>query len=416
MKTTKMFLLAAVILPMWLDTAFTQTITPYTNDAYTVLLDHFDGSTSASILAYMSTGAACGAQLPPATPSYSYGPGAPGLNQALTLYPPASDPTARSYLKYPGGELLSRPNGTVECWIYLTNYDFYIGQFNYWGECQGSIGYIVVAQTGQFWASMWYTYFNEVSVDSGSNLVPLNTWTHVAVSWGSAGLRLYINGVLVGTNSNTGSFASWFGLNSLFVSANGNTFDELRVSSIQRTNFNVISQCPPGSQGPVGPTGATGPAGPQGPTGLTGDTGPLGPIGLTGSKGDTGPTGATGAVGATGAAGPQGLVGPTGVKGDTGAAGAIGPQGIKGDIGAVGLIGPQGPTGLTGDTGAQGPQGIQGPTGPIGLGLIPGSFLFIADGVTAPSGYKFIGSYEIKFKTSGSDKNVQQNVNVYVKQ
>jgi hypothetical protein len=112
------------------------------------------------------------------------------------------------------------------------------------------------------------------------------------------------------------------------------------------------------------------------------------------------------------------------VKGDTGAAGAIGPQGIKGDTGAVGPIGSQGPTGAKGDTGAtgaQGPQGIQGPTGsvgpqgPIGPGLISGSLLFIADGVTAPSGYNFIGSYAIELKTKGSG-NVHQNVNVYVKQ
>jgi Concanavalin A-like lectin/glucanases superfamily len=214
-------------------------IIPYTNDAYTVLLDHFDGSTSANILAYTNTGAPCGNALPLVTPSYSYGSGAPGLNQALTLYPPASDLTARSYLKYPGGELLSLLNGTMECWINLSNYDFNFHQYNFWGECQGDVGGISIQPTGQLTVSMWYTTSTPVYCDSGTNLVPLNTWTHVALSWGSAGLRLYINGALVGTNSNTGFFADWFGKDSLFVSGKGIQIDELRISRIQRTNFNV---------------------------------------------------------------------------------------------------------------------------------------------------------------------------------
>jgi hypothetical protein len=48
-----------------------------------------------------------------------------------------------------------------------------------------------------------------------------------------------MNGTLVGTNSNTGGFTSWFGQDSVFVYGNGNSIDELRISSIQRTNFNV---------------------------------------------------------------------------------------------------------------------------------------------------------------------------------
>src|SRR6266567_4366476 len=46
-------------------------VAPYANDAYTVLLDHLDGSTSANILAYTNNGAACGTARPSAVPSYS---------------------------------------------------------------------------------------------------------------------------------------------------------------------------------------------------------------------------------------------------------------------------------------------------------------------------------------------------------
>jgi hypothetical protein len=131
----------------------------------------------------------------------------------------------------------------MECWVYLTNYteaDFAIEQFNYPGECQGDLGGMYVMPSGQLKGIMWYTVSDQVQFDSGTNLVPLNTWTHIALSWGSAGLRLYINGALVGTNSNTGGYADWFGQDSVYVRYFGGTYmDEFRISSVQRTNFNV---------------------------------------------------------------------------------------------------------------------------------------------------------------------------------
>ena len=215
-------------------------IIPYTNDAYTVLLDHFDGSTIASILGVTNTGAPCGSPFPSAPVSYSFSLGPPGLSQALSVHnpPPFTTPTL---LKYPGGELLTRPNGTMECWVYLTNYPFAIHQDNYPGECEGDLGGMYVTASGQLKGIMWYTVFDQVQFDSGTNLVPLNAWTHIALSWGSAGLRLYINGSLVGTNPNTGSYASWFGQDSVYVFnySSGNYIDEFRISSIQRTSFNV---------------------------------------------------------------------------------------------------------------------------------------------------------------------------------
>jgi hypothetical protein len=67
-------------------------------------------------------------------------------------------------------------------------------------------------------------------------------------------------------------------------------------------------------------------------------------------------------------------------------------------------MGPQGIQGLTG------PIGPQGPTGP---GLISGSLLLLADGVSAPAGYSYIGTYAIELK---ADNNVRLSVNVYRKQ
>ena len=146
-----------------------------------------------------------------------------------------------------------------------------------------------------------------------------------------------------------------------------------------------------GPQGATGPKGDPGAQGPPGPAGLPGATGATGLTGAKGDQGPVGPDGAKGDTGLTGAKGDQGPVGPAGAKGDTGATGAQGPQGIQGQTGPV------------------------GPQGPIGPGLISGSLLFIADGVTAPSGYNFIGSYAIELKTKGPGS-VHQNVNVYIKQ
>ncbi len=42
----------------------------------------------------------------------------------------------------------------------------------------------------------------------GASVVPLNTWTHLAATYGAGSLRLYVNGTLVSTTAVTGSIAS----------------------------------------------------------------------------------------------------------------------------------------------------------------------------------------------------------------
>lgn len=129
---------------------------------------------------------------------------------------------------------------------------------------------------------------------------------------------------------------------------------EQRISS--------IPEGPPGPMGPAGPQGEPGPAGPPGP------------------KGDKGDTGATG---------PQGETGPQGPKGDTGATGPAGP------------MGPAGPT---------------GPTGPQGEGLLIGAHLLLPAGAPAPSGYVYIGAFDL-FPSGGSrGREAITSIDVYRKQ
>ncbi|HQT96915.1 MAG TPA: IPT/TIG domain-containing protein [Thermodesulfobacteriota bacterium] len=226
---------------------------PYGSDGNTVLLDHLDGSTAASILAFSQNGQSCGGALPSTTPSYSYGAGPSGLNQAITLYPPAGQPAgSATYLKYPGGQLLSQPNGTIEFWTYLTSWgQGGVDQGPYYGSCAGWTFGFGISSTGQLQAGAWAAF----SMDSGAAKVPLNTWTHsdpsssvyathVAATWGSTGAKLYINGVQVGSSANTGMPASGYGGSVMFRSFAPWAIDELRISNVQRTTFNVAHEVP----------------------------------------------------------------------------------------------------------------------------------------------------------------------------
>ncbi len=213
---------------------------PLVPDANTILLDHFDGSTSASILAFSENGAACGSAKPSATPVYSYAPGLYGLDQALFLSPPAGQPAGSgTYLVYPGGQLLSQANGTIEFWLFLTAYGIngmsLVDQGQYYTACFGWTFGMGVNATGMLYSSAW----NAFSMTSGTTVMPLNAWTHVAATWGGTGAKLYMNGALVGSDTNTGMPASGYGgqVMMLLGTTAGATsrIDDLRVSNIQRT-------------------------------------------------------------------------------------------------------------------------------------------------------------------------------------
>jgi len=163
--------------------------------------------------------------------------------------------------------------------------------------------------------------------------------------------------------------------------------------------------------GETGPPGAPGMPGVAGATGATGPTGPQGPAGATGPTGPTGPTGATGL---------RGPVGPAGIAGPAGSTGPAGPRGAQGPAGPSGLQGPQGSAGAQGIAGATGSQGPTGPTGATGNDFASGSVLFLQQGVTAPSGFTYMGttSLDLTFaRPSGhsSPNNQAETFNFYQK-
>jgi uncharacterized repeat protein (TIGR01451 family) len=149
--------------------------------------------------------------------------------------------------------------------------------------------------------------------------------------------------------------------------------------------------------------GSTGPTGPQGPTGAQGEQGLKGDTGLPGPAGPAGPTGPSGQNGNSIRLSqtpfsvvecPSGSGQAYEIVDGTGAL----VQGSRTVI-CVGAAGPQGTQGAKGDTGVggQGPVGPPGPQGPAGVG-ISSPVIFLLPGMTPPSGYVLIGTFEGEIK------------------
>jgi len=216
-----------------------QPTAPYTPDANTVVLDHFDGSTVGTVAAYRSV-PGCGTQAPAASPNFAYGAGQPGFGQAFTLSPPTGEPDgSATYVTYPGGQLLGQAAGTLEFWVYPTSRgggSSLVTQAPFFGACAGYTFHMVLDPNGQLQANAHDFGFN---MNSGNNRVLLNTWTHVAVTWSALGARLYISGQLVGMDANGRGPSPGYGGSVLVragshVAGSNNRIDELRISNIQR--------------------------------------------------------------------------------------------------------------------------------------------------------------------------------------
>jgi len=213
-------LLALAIQPL---TCPAQGVTPYTADGNTVLLEHFEGYTTAA-----GEGGVVSSIGGPA-----------GLNGAV-IFPP------NSWLRFDSTPW-SGSEGTVEAWIYVTNYPVNLVQMQWFNsDTPPSSGYVfgfVVTAQGNLTAGSW----PGGHVD-GNSAVPLNTWTHVAVTWNSSGSSLYLNDVLDAFTSSA-LYAAESNPNYIYVGpwSGGNSvqMDELRISSIRRTDFNLLPPAPP---------------------------------------------------------------------------------------------------------------------------------------------------------------------------
>lgn len=207
----------------------------YAPDPDTVLLDHLDGTTQ---------GQAYG--------SPSYVPSLLSLNDAVDL-------GLGDYIKYtlpgwyqwtyaynPAGK-----EGTVEAWVHPRSYSVALVQLH-WNNATtpppaGYIGSIQLTSDGHLLWTAWSSIGGPApegppTNPTGSSVVPLGEWTHVAVTWGPAGTSLYVNGVLDGFTP-----GNWYpALNATFYVYLNNwgvydlgALDELRISRVARSEADI---------------------------------------------------------------------------------------------------------------------------------------------------------------------------------
>jgi hypothetical protein len=194
---------------------------PYTNDAYTVLLEHFDGTTGGS-----------------ANGSVTYTNGVFGQGVHLN---------AGSWVSWNRGAL---SQGTVEFWGKLdtiTNTGIVWPSFvnscfsQFYGGTFNVHIYTNTPATSYHNGSVWVA----TGTLNPSPVITANTWHHYATTWGGQGFHFYVDGMLVYSNANTsGQNAStgWWcigGQSGAGPAYDGDNFtgaiDELRISNIQRT-------------------------------------------------------------------------------------------------------------------------------------------------------------------------------------
>ena len=113
------------------------------------------------------------------------------------------------------------------------------------------------------------TFGGNVEFVGGPTANPLNTWTHLALSYDLATLRLYVNGTQVATHAATGSIQTntnplWMGGNTPYGEYFQGLIDEARVykraltpAEIQTDMNTPVSPAAPDTTPPTAPTGLT---------------------------------------------------------------------------------------------------------------------------------------------------------------
>jgi hypothetical protein len=87
---------------------------------------------------------------------------------------------------------------TVEAWVYVTSSGKYNGIFNNGTTAAGTMGIYLLTGTNK----VEVAFYGGTAVDSNA-AIPLNTWTHIAVSRASSSVKIFINGAVDITSTNS---------------------------------------------------------------------------------------------------------------------------------------------------------------------------------------------------------------------
>ncbi len=185
---------------------------PYTNDAHTLRLDHLDGTTLGSLQG-----------------TAGFANGLSSLNQCATL-------PLGGFIMY-SPSMPSTSSGTIEIWVKPLQYPCSIMTYNWsYSTSQPSAGYVMHLTLNPDGTARWYGLAGGSLGLDGISVVPTNIWSHLAVTWGSGGTTIYVNGMEdAHTASNWSPGSGYLYLNSSWGKAAVGSVDELRISDIARS-------------------------------------------------------------------------------------------------------------------------------------------------------------------------------------
>jgi hypothetical protein len=197
--------------------------TPYELDQNTALLDHFNGTTTGTAF------------------------GSPGYDSSLPAYGQAINLVESTYVKYTflgWGE----HQGTVEMWVKLRQVPYStilalewldVTSYPQWGR----VGSLSLNQEGKLVWSPWNGEGDTAIV--GKTTIPQNEWTHIAVTWGAEGTKIYFNGI-VDTSTTTNDWPCLSSPTYAYLNYWGNAdlgyVDEFRISDVARSAEEIRAQ------------------------------------------------------------------------------------------------------------------------------------------------------------------------------
>ena len=207
------------------------------SDNYTVLLEHFNETTSANNI-YPSG-------------DLVFIESVYGLNQALDCM---SRPVTLRYdlpvwyqSTWEGAS--PSPQGSVEAWIQIHNYDPKLILVFQWYKADvppgygGWIGILRVLPEGKLRWESWGSVGTTVAHLDGKTTIPLNQWTYVALTWGAEGTKLYVNGKKdTSITENLYPAMGWYGDPEVYIYLGGESgyLDEVRIFKIQRSDMDIM--------------------------------------------------------------------------------------------------------------------------------------------------------------------------------
>ena len=197
-------------------------VKPIVADDKTVVLDHFDSASSGETIG-----------------SISYVTGLMGLDKAINFS------STSDYVIYSVNADLTYA-GTVEMWVNIKNYSISLLNINWFKSysypSSGHVFHLRLDAQGKVNLNGWSSIVDNSFISNSA--IPLNTWTHLALSWGNT-TKIYINGKpdlvsslpfrpAISMSTNYAYLPYWGG-------DIGNV-DEFQISNVQRTDDEIASR------------------------------------------------------------------------------------------------------------------------------------------------------------------------------